>query len=859
MFRQVPGPILTGRSHPLSPIRPMSSHADPQAKTTTPPLEVQMDLPIDGIHCAGCVATIEKALAADPGVTDASVNLATGEGRVLFDPSRTSVEALVRSVEDAGYEVRREQVTVGVGGMHCAGCVAGVEKAILSVPGVADAEVSLANEEARITLIPGAVELAKVSRAVESAGYELRLAEADEPAEDLFEAREREREAESRELMRRFRWGVILGLPVAVIGHAHLIPGLTGLDHRTMRILWWISAALTVPIMAYVGRRFFTGAWTQARHGSSNMDTLVAVGTGAAWLYSTAVLLFPRFFPEGTAHPYYEAVAVVITLVVLGQALESRAKGRTSQALRRLMDLRPRTARVLREGAEVEIPAEAVEHGDLVLIRPGERLPVDGEVVEGRSAVDESMVTGESMPVEKGPGDEVVGGTVNRSGAFRFRATRVGRETVLAQIVDLVRDAQGSKPPIQRTVDRVASVFVPAVMAIAMLAFVVWITVGPEPRLNYAVVVAVTVLVIACPCALGLATPISIMVSVGKAAEHGILVRNGAALQRARSVDTVVLDKTGTVTRGEPALTDILPVAGWDEDELLRTAAAAEVNSEHPLGTAIVSLARSRGLSLAEVSSFSAEIGGGVRAELDGSRVLVGTGELLSGEGVPTDSVEEGLGIAAPLSEAGKTPVLVAVDGRLAGVLALADPVKEDSEAVVRALRAEGLEVVLLTGDDERAARGVASSVGIERVFARVLPEEKAVRVRQLQEEGRVVAMVGDGINDAPALAQADVGIAIGSGTDVAMEAADITLMGTSLEGVLKALRLSRATFRNIRQNLVGAFIYNTLGIPVAAGVLFPALGILLSPVIAGSAMAFSSVTVVSNANRLRLYDPSDG
>jgi Cu+-exporting ATPase len=808
-----------------------------------------MDLPVEGIHCAGCVATVEKALLESPGVLDASVNLATGEGRVRFDSSRVSVEDLLDSVEKAGYEVRREQVTVGVGGMHCAGCVAGVEKAIRGVPGVAAVDVALASQEARITIVPGAVDLGEVGRAVESAGYELHLADAGETAEDLFAKREQERDAESAELMRRFRWGVVLGLPVAVVGHAHLIPGLSGLSHDTMRALWWLSAVLTLPIMGYVGRRFFTGAWKQALHGSSNMDTLVAVGTGAAWLYSTAVLVFPRFFPEGTAHPYFEAVAVVITLVVLGQALESRAKGRTSQALRRLMDLRPRTARVLRDGAEVEIPAEEVRHGDVVLVRPGERLAVDGEVVEGLSAVDESMVTGESMPVEKGPGDEVVGGTINRSGAFRFRATRVGRETVLAQIVELVRDAQGSKPPIQRTVDRVASVFVPAVMAVAALAFIFWIALGPEPRLNYAVVVAVTVLVIACPCALGLATPISIMVSVGRAAEHGILIRNGEALQVARSVDTVVLDKTGTVTRGQPALTDVVPRGGLSEEDLLRFAAAAESDSEHPLGKAILGAARERGLDLPDATAFMAEIGGGVTATVDRRIVVVGTEALLDRHGVLADGIG---GDVETLTAGGKTPVLVSVDGAFAGILGLADPVKDDSASAIRALRAEGLEVVLLTGDDERTAGGVAREVGIERVFARVLPEEKAARVRDLQEEGRVVAMVGDGINDAPALAQADVGIAIGSGTDVAMEAADITLMGDSLHGVLKALRLSRATFKNIRQNLVGAFIYNTLGIPVAAGLLYPAFGILLSPVIAGSAMAFSSVTVVTNANRLR-------
>jgi Cu+-exporting ATPase len=810
---------------------------------------VQLDLPIDGIHCAGCVSTVEKALSSRDGVESASVNLATGEGRVRFDPARVSADELVRAVEDAGYDVRREFVTVGVGGMHCAGCVSAVEKAIRKVPGVLDADVALATEEARIGLVPGGGSLDRVRTAVEAAGYELRIEDVGRTTEDLFEEREREREEETRNLIRRFRWGVALGLPVAIIGHAHLIPGLDGLSHETMRVLWWISAVLTVPILTYVGRGFFTGAWQQARHGSANMDTLVAVGTGAAWIYSTAVLLFPAFFPAGTAHPYYEAVAVVITLVLLGQALESRAKGRTSQALRRLMDLRPRTATVLREGREVEIPAEQVLPGDRLLVRPGERVPVDGVVVEGRSAIDESMVTGESMPVEKGPGDEVVGGTVNAAGALQFDATRVGSETVLAQIVEMVRDAQGSKPEIQRLVDRVAGVFVPAVMVVALLAFGIWMAVGPDPRLNYAVVVAVTVLVIACPCALGLATPISIMVSVGKAAEHGILVRNGDALQRARAVDTVVLDKTGTVTVGEPVVSDVTPLESLGRDEVLRLAAGAEAHSEHPLGRAVVEAARQEGLEVAPGQDFAVDPGRGVEARVDGRTVRVGTEAFLGDAGVDAGAARSEM---ARLADQGKSPVLVSVDGRLAGVVALADPVKEDSAAAIQALVELGREVVLLTGDDERTARYIADQVGIQRVYARVLPHEKADRVLELQAEGRVVAMVGDGINDAPALAQADVGLAIGTGTDVAMEAADITLMGGSLQGVVKAVRLSEATFRNIRQNLVGAFIYNTLGIPVAAGVLYPAFGILLSPVIAGSAMAFSSVTVVTNANRLR-------
>ncbi len=742
--------------------------------------------------------------------------------------------------------------TFPVDGMHCAACVSRVERVLAGVPGVVDAEVSLATESARIRFIPGLLEPGDLQGAVEGAGYN--LGEEEGGFEEALRRREEERAAEYRDLLKRFRVGLVLGTPVAVIGHAHLIPGLQGMDPGVMRFLWVLSGLLTIPIMTYVGRRFFTGAWSAFRHREATMDTLVAVGTGSAWIYSTVAVLFPAIFPEGTAHPFYEATAVVITLVMLGQALEARARGRTSQALRELMDLRPRRARVLRGEEEVEILAKDVQVGDRVVVRPGEKIPVDGVLIQGESAVDESLVTGESLPVEKRVGDQVVGGTMNRSGSFHFMASRVGRDTVLGQIVEMVRVAQGSKPSIQRTVDVVAGYFVPVVMILATLTFAGWFTFGPEPALSFAAVTAVAVLVIACPCALGLATPISVMVAVGKAAQAGILVRNGDALQAARDLDTVVLDKTGTVTKGEPALTRMVPAEGVSGEELMRVAAAAEEGSEHPLARAVVQGARGEGLSWSQAGGFEAVAGRGVRAVVEGKGVLVGSPGFLEGEGISPEATQA---VLSRITQGGRTPVLVAREGVFLGALGISDPVKEDSPAAVAEMHRLGLEVVILTGDHPVVAQAVAREVGVDRVLAGLLPEEKAEAVRELQEKGGRVAMVGDGVNDAPALAQAQVGMAMGSGTDVAMETGDMVLMGSSLTGVVHALELSRATIRNIRQNLVRAFIYNVLGIPIAAGLLYPFFGILLSPVIAGAAMAFSSVTVVTNANRLRLFRPS--
>jgi Cu+-exporting ATPase len=674
-----------------------------------------------------------------------------------------------------------------------------------------------------------------------------------------------EAQAESyRTMMRKFRFAAAVGVPLLILMFAELVPSLGEALIPYHRLLGVASALLTLPVLAWSGRQFFESAWNGLRNHNTNMDTLVALGTGAAWVYSAVAVAAPRLFPAGTAGMYFEVAVIVIALILLGQALEVRAKSRSSAAIRKLLELQAKTARVIRDEREVDVPVEEVIVGDIVLVRPGEKVPVDGVILEGESAIDESVVTGESLPVDKRAGDQVIGSSVNKTGAFTFHATKVGADTALARIVEMVERAQNSKPPIGRLVDKVSSLFVPSVMIVAVLTFLAWFNFGPEPAVNHAVVTMVAVLVIACPCALGLATPISLMVGVGKAAEHGVLIRNGEALETASRLEVVVLDKTGTITKGRPELTDVLPLEDFTEGELLRLAGTADRRSEHPLASAIVEGARALGIELGEAEKFDAAPGHGVEAVVGGRRVLVGNRKLMEREGVSLAEFEER---AVRLADEGKTPMLVAVDGRAAGIIAVADTLKEDSVVAVRALERMGVEVVMITGDNERTARAIARQVGIGRVLADVLPEEKARQVELLQAEGRsgkerggrgarLVGMVGDGINDAPALAQADVGFAIGTGTDVAIEAADVTLVGGSLRGVVTAIEVSRATLRNIKQNLFGAFVYNVLGIPVAAGVLYPVLGLLLSPIIAGAAMAASSITVVTNANRLRFFEP---
>jgi Cu+-exporting ATPase len=658
--------------------------------------------------------------------------------------------------------------------------------------------------------------------------------------------------------MRQWWFGAAVGTFTMIMSYPWLFPGLGTLFPRDSHRLWYMWAGMGVAslaVMLYSGRHFFTGAWQALKHRSANMHTLIALGTGVAWIYSTIALLFPGMFPSREfADVYYDVTVVVIALVDLGLAMELKAKGRTSDAIKKLIGLQAKTARVLRDGRELDIPVEEVLVGDTVVVRPGEKIPVDGKLVEGSSAVDESMVTGESLPVEKQVGDEVIGATMNTMGAFRFQATKVGKDTALANIVRMVQDAQGSKVPIQRIVDVVSGYFTPSVAILAILGFMIWYTFGPEPRVVYGLIVAVTTLIIACPCALGMATPMSLTTGVGLGALNGILIRGGDALQSAEKLQTVILDKTGTITHGKPVLTDVVLGPGFDEATLLRLAGGVEKSSEHPLAAAIVEGAQARKLELPTPSSFAAIPGHGIEATVEGRVLLLGNAKLMRDRKVPLGDLEVR---AQQLADDGKTPMFAAIDGKPAGIVAVADTVKADSLAAIQSLKGMGLEIVMMTGDNERTGKAIARRVGIERVLAEVLPQDKAFNVQKLQLEGKRVAMVGDGINDAPALAQADVGFAIGTGTDVAIAASDITLIKGSLGGVVTAIQISRATMRNVYQNLTGAFIYNMLGLPVALGVLYPLFGILLSPLLAALAMSFSSVTVIANANRLKRWRPS--
>ena len=670
-------------------------------------------------------------------------------------------------------------------------------------------------------------------------------------APDAEDAEAAERAAEITDLTRRVIFGAILTAPVLFAVMMTQFFGVTWIPDLLLNR--WVQLALIAPVMAYTGWPIHRTGWLALSHRTADMNSLITLGTVAAFGYSLVVTFVPGILPENVREVYYEAVGVIITLILLGRLLETKAKAGTGEAIRALIGLQARTARVVRDGVETEVPIEEVVVGDVVVVRPGEKLPVDGEVLEGSSAVDESMVTGEPIPVTKSLGDEVIGATINQTGSFRYLATKVGGETMLAQIIKLVRQAQGSKAPIQRLVDKVSSYFVPAVITIGIWAFVVWALLGPEPAFVFALVAAVSVLIIACPCALGLATPMSITVGTGKGATNGILIRSAEALETAHKLDTIVLDKTGTITNGTPVLTDVLPAPGLGSDLLLSMVASVERSSEHPLARAIVAGAEERGLELPDVTAFDSVTGQGVRALVGGREVLVGNLRLLSAAGIePTELLDD----LDRLARDGKTPILAAVDGFPAGVLGVADTVKEGSVPAVAALQARGIEVVMMTGDNRQTAAAIAREVGIRRVVAEVLPEHKAAEVKRLQGEGKVVGMVGDGINDAPALAQADVGSAIGTGTDVAIESSDITLISGALSGVVTAVDLSRATMRNIKQNLVFAFIYNGVGIPIAAGVLYPALGITLSPMIAAAAMALSSLSVVANANRLKTFQP---
>jgi len=820
----------------------------------------QIELPITGMTCASCVRNVERALKKTEGIGEATVNLATERASVQFNPGEVDVNRMIQRVQDAGYGVATGSIELPITGMTCASCVRNVERAIHKQPGILSVNVNLATEKATVSYVPGAVRRGDLVKAVEAAGYGvLDLSNAEVPEDAERAARQAEIDRQQRMVL----IGAVFTIPLFVLSMARdlymtsfagsdmggmiLAGEMTGPNPALNWLLWagwpFIFFLLATPVQVIVGRQYIVGAYKAARNGSANMDTLIAMGSLAAYIYSLVVLTGIVFGFAGSVgdHVYFETAAVILTLITLGKLLEARAKGRTSEAIKKLMGLAPKTATLLRDGQEVEVAVDDVLAGDRLIVRPGERIPVDGIVIEGRSAVDESMLTGESLPVNKETGSEVIGATVNKQGRLVVEAQKVGAQTALAQIVRLVEQAQGSKAPIQRIADTVSGVFVPVVLGLAAMTFFGWLLIG-QVGFTAAMVNAVAVLVIACPCALGLATPTAIMVGTGRGAEMGILFKNSEALENAKRVQVVALDKTGTITRGEPSVTDIVSLNNFDASELLRLAAVAERGSEHPLGQAVVKAAQERGLSLAQPQSFEAESGRGIRAMVEGKVVLVGSPRFIREQGYELHTIQSQI---ETLQSKARTVVLVLVDGVLSGLIGIADTVKEGSREAVATLRALGLEVVMVTGDNERTAQAIAREVGIERVLAEVLPDQKVEAVKQLQAEGKRTAMVGDGINDAPALAQADVGIAIGTGTDIAMEASDVTLVSGDLRGVARAVSLSRVTMRTIYQNLFWAFVYNIILIPVAmAGALVPML--------AAAAMAFSSVFVVSNSLRLR-------
>jgi Cu+-exporting ATPase len=808
---------------------------------------------VTGMTCTTCARTVQKGLSQTPGVEQADVNFASEKASIEYDPTKVDLAKIKHTVSELGYGIAVKKSIFPVGGMTCASCVARVEEALSSVPGVVSANVNLASEKATVEYLEGA-SVADMKRTVKDAGYE--LGPEAQALEDVATAAQRE----VRALRNRFIVAVILAATIMILGFS---PSFVGRPY----LLW----ALATPVQFWAGLRFYRGAWGALKHKTSDMNTLIAVGTSVAYFYSMIAVVAPGLFTTGVleTHLYFDTSAMIIALILLGRFLEARARGQTSEAMEKLVGMQPKTALVIRDGEQKETPVEDVMVGDLILVRPGERVPVDGIVRQGYSSVDESMITGESIPVEKKVGDEVIGATINKTGSFQFEATKVGKDTTLARIVRMVEEAQGSKAPVQRLADVIASYFVPAVIGIAIITFIVWYFVGPAPALTFAILNLVAVLVIACPCALGLATPTAIMVGTGKGAEHGILIRNGEALERAHQINTVLLDKTGTLTRGEPVVTDVVAAPVFSQEEILRLAASAEHGSEHPLGEAVVEAALDKKLQLSPSSDFSAIPGQGVEALVEGKKLFLGNLKLMEERGLSLNGLEKK---AAELPEGGKTVMFLGWDNRVAGIIALADTLKPGAKEAVQTLRKMGIETAMLTGDNRRTAEAIARETGIDRVLAEVLPEHKAGEVKKLQKEGKVVAMVGDGINDAPALAQADIGIAIGTGTDVAMETGDITLISGDLMGVVTAISLSKRTMRTIKQNLFWAFAYNTALIPIAAGVLYLVFGktgvptglhfILgeygfLNPILAAAAMAASSITVVSNSLRLRRFRPA--
>ena len=823
-------------------------------------------LPIEGMTCASCVSHVEKALQGVPGVSGVSVNLGTEKASLEYSSGDAPVDQLRQAVADAGYKVATTKTTLNISGMTCAACVFHVENALKGVSGVVEATVNLATEKATVEYTAGTVDNEGFRQAITKAGYQV-TGTGDGPMDAKEELERLSKVKEIQALRRRFLLSAAGGilLLLGAFGPFPWVPPLMKLGFYPF-LLW----AVATPVQFWAGWSFYTSGFGALRHGTANMHTLIAIGTTTAYLFSAAVVLLGALAPEFLAQQgigrevYFDTASIIIALILLGRYLEARARGSTSEAIRRLIGLRPNTARVIRDGQEIDVPVETVEVDDFILVRPGEKIPVDGEVTEGISTVDESMLTGESMPVDKDPGKQVFGATINKFGTFKLRATKEGKDTVLAQIIQLVEDAQGSKAPIQRLADQVAAYFVPAVIVIALAAFLFWMLLGPAPALTFAVLVFVAILIIACPCALGLATPTAIIVGTGRGAEQGVLIRSAQALEITHRVNVVVLDKTGTLTTGKPVVTDLLP-SGVSEVDLLRLAASLERGSEHPLGEAIVQEARSRNLELETTRGFEALPGRGVQAQLNGYVLRMGNIALMEANGIALDGLVEK---AQAMAAQGKTTMYLSAGDKAVGVIAVADTPKENSRESVAQLRAMGLEVVMLTGDNAQTAEAIAKQLGVYNVEAEVLPADKVEVVRRLQSQGKVVAMVGDGINDAPALVQADVGMSMGAGTDVAMESADITLMRSDVASVIGAINLSRATIRTIKQNLFWAFVYNILLIPVAAGVLYPVFGAMggvpdglgfffgeqgfLNPVLAALAMAFSSVTVVTNSLRLR-------
>ncbi len=789
-----------------------------------------------GMTCAACATRIEKKVPKLEGVMEINVNLGTEKASVIYDGDKIKLKDIIAKIKETGYDVPTDKVEIKIQGMTCAACSSRVERGLNKTEGVLEANVNLALEKAHIHYVPSIVGIADLKKKIREIGYE--VIEADEEG-----STDREREAREKEIEQQKNL-VILSALLSLPLLAMMFIDWFNLHEIVPAFLMspLFQFVLATPVQFGVGRYFYVDAYRAIKGGSANMSVLVALGTSAAYFYSVGATFFSNWI--GTSHVYYESAAIIITLVLFGKYLEAKAKGRTTEAIKKLMGLQPKTARVIREGRELDIPVEELVVGDIIFVRPGEKIPVDGIIIEGSSSVDESMLTGESIPVDKNVGSEVIGATINKHGGFKFKATKVGKDTALAQIIKVVEEAQGSKAPIQRMADVISAYFVPVVIAISFLTFVIWYFIAAPGQFTEALLPTIAVLVIACPCALGLATPTSIMVGTGKGAENGILIKGGEHLENAHKINTVVFDKTGTVTKGEPQVTDILVAQGITEEELLVYAASVEKNSEHPLAQAIVQYSQKRGLKLLEVKDFQAIPGHGVQGQIEGKRILLGNRKLMEKNQINIDAFLPNL---EKLEGEGKTAMLVALDIDLAGILAVSDTVKESSARAIKKLKEMGIEVVMITGDNRRTAQAIANQVGIEKVLAEVLPEKKAEEVQKLKNEGKVVAMVGDGINDAPALATADVGIAIGTGTDVAMETADITLISGDLEGIVAAIQLSKATIRNIKENLFWALIYNTLGIPIAA------LG-LLSPVIAGGAMAFSSVSVVSNALRLKRW-----